>query len=84
MNRSVQTVRDHLTSVSAVDAYLAPLISELWLPNLSAQTRQALALLVFASLEASAFSEVRLTTFAKFNEVRRRLARAAAHVSHDG
>ncbi|KQZ57792.1 hypothetical protein ASD53_09305 [Lysobacter sp. Root559] len=56
-----------MTSVSAIDAYLALLIAELWLPNLSAQTRQALALSVFVSLKASAFGEGSLATYAQFS-----------------
>lgn len=67
LTRSIEAVRAHLTSVSAIDAYLALLIVELWLPNLSAQTRQALALSVFVSLKASAFGEGSLATYAQFS-----------------
>lgn len=68
LNRSIEDVRAHLTSVSAIDAYLALLIGELWLPNLSAQTRQALAVSVFVSEKASAFSDRSLCTYAEFSE----------------
>lgn len=67
LNRRIEAVRAHLTLVNATDAYLALLISELWLPNLSAQTRQALALSVFVSLKASAFGESGLATYAQFS-----------------
>ncbi|WP_448121527.1 hypothetical protein [Xanthomonas arboricola] len=67
LNRSIEAVCAHLTSVSAIDAYLALLIAELWLPNLSAQTRQALALSVFVSLKAPAFGEESLVTYAQFS-----------------
>jgi len=67
LNRSIEAVRAHLTSISAIDAYLALLINELWLPNLSAQTRHALALSVFVSEKASAFSDRSLGTYAEFS-----------------
>lgn len=67
LNRSIEAVRAHLISVNAIDAYLALLISELWLPNLSAQTRHALALSVFVSLKAPAFGEGNLATYAHFS-----------------
>ncbi len=73
LNRSIQAVRAHLSSVSAIDAYLALLISELWLPNLSAQTRQALALSVFVSLKAAAFGEESLASYAQFSKFVSRL-----------
>lgn len=73
LNRSIEAVRAHLTSVSAIDAYLALLISELWLPNLSAQTRQALVLSLFVSLKAPAFGEEHLATYAQFSTFIRRL-----------
>ena len=57
----------------SIDAYLALLISELWLPNLSAQTRQALALSVFVSLKAPAFGEGSLATYAQFSQFVSRL-----------
>lgn len=67
LSRSIEAIRAHLTSVSVTDAYLALVISELWLPNLSAQTRQAFALSVFVSLKATSFGEVNLTTYAQFS-----------------
>jgi hypothetical protein len=73
LNRSIEAVCAHLTSVSAIDAYLALLISELWLPNLSAQTRQAFALSLFVSLKAPAFGEERLATYAQFSSFIHRL-----------
>lgn len=73
LSRSIEAVRAHLTSVCSIDAYLALLISELWLPNLSAQTRQALALSVFVSLKAPAFGEGSLATYAQFSQFVSRL-----------
>jgi len=73
LNRSIEAVRAHLTTVSAIDAYLALLIAELWLPNLSAQTRQALALSVFVSVKAPVFGDRRLATYAQFSDFIRRL-----------
>jgi hypothetical protein len=73
LKRCIEAVRAHLTTVSAIDAYLALLIAELWLPNLSAQTRQALALSVFVSVKAPAFGDSRLATYTQFSDFIRRL-----------
>ena len=73
LNLSIEAIRTHLTSVSANDTYLALLIAELWLPNLSAQTRQALALSVFVSVKAPVFGDRRLATYTQFSDFIRRL-----------
>lgn len=73
LNRSIEAVRAHLTSVHAIDAYLALVIAELWLPNLSAQTRQALALSVLVSVKARVFGDRRMATYAQFSDFISRL-----------
>lgn len=70
---SIEAVRAHLTSVSAMDAYLALLIGELWLPNISAQSRQALAVSIFTSVKASAFADRSLRKYVEFSEFLSRL-----------
>lgn len=73
LNRSVEAVRAQLTSVRAIDAYVALLIDELWLPNISAQGRHALAASVFVSEKSSAFADRSLDTYAEFSEFLGRL-----------
>jgi len=73
LDRGIAAVLAHLTSVSAMDAYLALLIGELWLPNISAQSRQALAVSVFVSAKASAFGDRSLNEYAEFSEFLSRL-----------
>lgn len=73
LNHSIEAVRAHLTSVSAMDAYLALLIGELWLPNISAQSRQALAVSIFVSVKASIFADRSLHTYVEFSEFLNRL-----------
>jgi len=73
LNRSVEAVRAHLTTVRAIDAYVALLIAELWLPNISAQARHALAASVFVSEESSAFADRYLDTYEDFSEFLRGL-----------
>ena len=65
--RSVAAIRAHLTSVTALDAYLALLIGDLWLPNISAQARQTLAFTVFASEKPDSFGEACLATYDQFS-----------------
>lgn len=67
-NRSIEAVRAHLTSAQAIDAYLTLLIDELWLPNISAQGRHALAVSVLVSEKPSSFADRRLDTYAEFSE----------------
>jgi hypothetical protein len=67
-NRSTEAVRTHLTSVSAIDAYIALLIGELWLPNISAQGRHALAASILVSEKRSGFADRRLLTFVEFSK----------------
>ena len=74
-NRSIEAVRAHLTSARAIDAYLALLIDELWLPNISAQGRHALAVSVFVSEKTSSFADRSLGTYAEFSEFLGRLHR---------
>ncbi|GAB3681966.1 hypothetical protein [Salinisphaera aquimarina] len=57
LDRSIEALLADLTPISAMDAYLALLIGELWLPNISAQIRQALAMSVFVSGKASTFAD---------------------------
>ncbi|MDC8012808.1 hypothetical protein [Tahibacter soli] len=73
LNCSIEAIRGHLTSINAIDAYLALLVGELWLPNISAQGRQALAASVFVAEKPSAFADRRLITYAEFSEFVTRL-----------
>lgn len=73
IDRGIDSLCEHLTSASAVDVYLALLIQELWLPNISAQGRHALAMAVMASQKVSKFSDRNLSSYADFTEFLTRL-----------
>lgn len=60
-------LEEHLASVRAVDAYLALLVSELWLGNIAAPVRHLFAAAVFASMPAGRFSTTALEDYATFS-----------------
>lgn len=72
-DRSIEAIRAHLTSASAIDAYLALLLDELWLPNISAQGRHALAVSIFVSEKTCSFADRSLDTYAEFSDFLGRL-----------
>ena len=72
-DRSIEAIRAHLTSASVIDAYLALLLDELWLPNISAQGRHALAVSIFVSEKTCSFADRSLDTYAEFSEFLGRL-----------
>src|SRR5574337_617350 len=73
VDRSIEAIRAHLTSASAIGAYLALLLDELWLPNISAQGRHALAVSIFVSEKTCSFADRSLDTYAEFSNFLGRL-----------
>jgi len=61
-------LESHLASVCALDAYLSIVISELWLPNIAAQTRHSFATAVLAATPSEFFARNPVDSYPAFRK----------------